>query len=144
MHALHARGVHEYLEPRPRQREQRDLGRIELERQEGSPACVLRQVLGRPRSLGAEVVRAQDCPHDRQEAAQNSILVEAGDRVDRHLDRAPESLGHLRVGFVGIEPGHEQLHQQPGDVGVADQRAFHVGIRERDPGLAQPVSDEQP
>ena len=40
--------------------------------------------------VGLEVVRAQDCPDDAEESAQDPVLVEALDGVDRALQRMLE------------------------------------------------------
>ena len=126
------RRVHEDLELRARRREDRDLRWVELERQV------------RPWRAGFvddEVVGPQHRVDDRQEAAQDPVLVQALDRVDRLPDLDPQSLCLVVVAGIGIEPRAEQLDEQRRDVGVAEQRALHVRVRERDSGLAQVLGD---
>ncbi len=78
VHRLDARRVDEDLEHRPRLGQVRHQVGIQLERE-----VRLRLAAG----VRLEVVRPQDCPDDAQEAAQDPILVEALDRIDRALQR---------------------------------------------------------
>ena len=65
-------------------------------------------------------------------------MVEAGHVVERLGDPLLDLLRprgpRLRVAgqcvAAGVEPGLEQLHQQPGDVDVAGERALDVVLRE--------------
>ena len=132
VHSLEARRVHEDLELRARRGQERDPLGVELERQKRSRGVVL---------VDHEIVGAQRRAHHRLEAAQDPVLVEAGDRVDRLPDLGGQPLGSVGVAGVGIKPGAEQLDQQRGDVGMRQQRALHVGVRERDPRLAQVLGD---
>ena len=134
VHALDARGVDEDLVARPRLRQVGDRGRLQLERD------VAVQRTARLRSvLGLEVVGAQGRPDVGQVGAQDPVVVEAGDVVERALDPLLELLDPrgpgLRLGvqpvLPRVEPRLEQLPQQPCDVGVAVQRGLDVVHRER-------------
>ena len=133
VHALDARRVHEDLEARPRQRDDRDARRVELER----------DVRLRPPVGGRlEEVRPQHRADDGVEAAQDAILVEARDGVDRLLDLGRARSRRLVAALLRrVEAGAEQGDQLGGDAGVGDQRALHVAVAERDPRLAHVAGD---
>ena len=84
VHALHARRVDEDLEARARSRQHGDLRGIELEREVR---------LGR----ALEVVGPQHGAHDGEEAAQDPILVQAVDGVDRLLDLAGDRVRGVAI-----------------------------------------------
>ena len=75
------------------------------------------------------------------EAAQDPVLVEALDGVDRLLDLLADRLRLIEIAPLGVKSGAEQAHQQHRDLGVGNQRALHVGVRERDRRLAQVAGD---
>ena len=132
VHGLHLRRVDEHLELRPRLRQQLDRVGVELERQ-------ARTRVRRP--IGAVVVGSQDRHHDGVERAEDPVLVEALDRLDRMGEALGDPLDPSRVPLLRIEPGGEQVDEPAGDVGVADQRALHVGVRVLDAGLTQVTGD---
>ena len=84
-----------------------------------------------------EGVGADDRADHRQEAAQDAVLVEARDGVERLFDLGRDPLGGVAVVAVGVQAGLEKLDQEPRDVGVCDHRALDVGVREAEPALAQ-------
>ena len=134
MHGLDARGVDEDLEHRARLGQIRDQVGIELQRQVR---------LGLAGRVGLEVVRAQDGADDAEEPAQDPVLVEALDRVDRALELALQR-ARLRVGILGprrIEPHPEQLHEPARDVGVREERILLVRLAEGAARLAQVLGD---
>ena len=88
VHSLDPRRVDEDLEQRPRQRQDRDLRRVELDRQVG---------VGLPSAVVLEGVGADDRADHRQEAAQDAVLVEAGDGVERLFDLGRDPLGGVAV-----------------------------------------------
>jgi hypothetical protein len=117
VHALDARRVDEDLELRPRLRQVGDRLRVELERQVRLAVRV-----------GArwEVVGAQGGLDQGQVGAQDAVLVEAGHLVERARSPRPaRSASRAAPGPAGCpaagEPGLEQLHQQPGDVGLGEK-----------------------
>ena len=146
VHAFHPRGVDEDLVLRPRLGQLGDPVRVELERD-----VRLR------RSVGAalEVVRTERRPDDADVAAQDPVLVEVRHLVERRLDADHDLQGRIELLHgralrilrtrhgahlalpVGVEPHQEQLHQHRGDAGIGGERALHVGLAERDAGLAQ-------
>ncbi len=91
--------------------------------------------------VAPEEVRAQDRLHDRQEAAQDPVLVEALDGVDRLLDLARRAARPRRRRARRGRSAPRTADEQDRDLRVADQRALHVGVRERDPGLTQILGD---
>ncbi len=134
VHGLDAGRVDEDLEHRPRLGQIRDELGIQLQRE-----VRLRAATG----VRLEVVRPQDCADDAQEAAQDPILVEALDRVDRGL-QLPLERPRLRVGVLEphrVEPQPEELDEPAGDVGVRGQRVLHVGLAERASRLAEVLRD---
>ena len=77
VHAFDARRVDEDLERRPRLRQLRHVARVELERQ---PALV------RLLAVLLIIVRAQRRTDRADEAPQDAVLVEAGDRIEQAID----------------------------------------------------------
>ena len=133
MNALRPRRVDEDLEARARQRHERDPRGVELERQVR---------LGRAVGAGLEVVGAQRRRDDRQEVAQDPVLVEALDAVDGLLDARRDLLGRVGVAAARWVEARAEEHDQLGrDLRVGEQRLLHVGIGERGPGLAQVAGD---
>jgi hypothetical protein len=129
VHALHPRRVDEDLEARARSRQERDAGRVQLERQ---------MRLGPAARPGLEVVRPQDRLDHGEEAAQDPVLVEALDRVDLLLDVRGDRVGRLRaVVAVRVEARVEELDQRHRDGRMGDERLGHVALAERDRRLAQ-------
>ena len=89
-----------------------------------------------------EVVRAQHRLHDAQEAAQDAVLVERVDGVDRLLDLAPRTPSAPPRSPVRVEARVEELARARRATPVcAEQRLLHVAVAERDPGLAQVARD---
>ena len=91
--ALGARRVDEDLERGPRVREPDELGRVELERHVWLRLATLLAAL--------EEVRAQHRAHHGEEAAQDLVLVEALDGVDRLLDSTGDRLGRPSSASAG-------------------------------------------
>ena len=131
VHPLGARGVDEDLEARAGLGQPAQLRGVELERQ-------VWRVLARAR---VEVVRAQHRPDHVQEHAQDLVLVEALDGVDRRLDALGHLLGVLAVGPARVEARLEQRDDQPCDLRVGHERLLHVAVAEREPRLAQVLAD---
>ena len=105
-----------------------DLRRVELERHVRLRA-------------GQEVVRAQHRAHDRQEAAQDPVLVEAVDGVDRLLDLARDVLGPPAVAGRDRSARGTAPRARAATPAMREQRVLHVAVAERDPGLAQVARD---
>ena len=129
MHTLEARRVHEDLEHRQRLRQVGDLRRQELEREVG---------LGRAVRTTLEPVGAQGRLDEGEELAQDAVLVEIGDLVERGLDRR-----HLRRarGLAiarerRVEARAEELQQRTRELGIGRQRLLHVGETEGERRLA--------
>ena len=134
MDAFHPRRVDEDLEHRPRSRQIRDPRGIELERE-----IRLRPAV--PAAL--EVVRPQHRHDHAQEAPDDSVLVEAGDRIESRLDLADEApdLG-LRVrGLRRFEAAVKQLDEQARELRVARDGLLHVRLAEHPARLAQVLGD---
>ena len=133
VHALDPGRVDEDLEAGPRRRQQRDARGIELEGE-----VRLRCAVGVP----LEVVGAQHRAQDGEEAAQDPVLVEALDGVDRLLDLPRDRVRCLgRAVAGGIEARAEQLHQRGRHARMGEERPLHVGLAERDPRLPQIARD---
>ena len=140
MHGLDARRIDENLVLRPRLREFRNPLRVELEGE-----------VGLWRAVGArlEVVGAQGGADHAQIAAQDAVLVEIRDLLERGLDpgldleRGVEPgdrpvLPLLRALLPGrVEADLEQLDQHGRDPGVGGERILDIGLAEGGPGLAQ-------
>ncbi len=134
VHRLGPRRVDEHLEHRPRLGQIGDQVRVELERQ-----VRLRVPVG----VGLEVVRPQDGADDAQVAAQDPVLVEARDLVDRGLDLPVERV-RLRVGVDEprrVEAQTEELDEPARDQRMRGQGVLHVGLAEGAAGLAQVLRD---
>ena len=134
VHGLDARRVDEDLEHRPRLGQVRHQVGIQLERE-----VRLRLTAG----VGLEVVRPQHGADDAQEAAQDPILVEALDGVDRALQLALER-PRLRIRVLEprrVEPKPEELDEPARDVGVRRERVLHVVLAERASRLAEVLRD---
>ena len=129
---LDPRRVDEDLELRSWQRKNRNQGGVELERQ-----VEMRLAL----RIELERVGADGGADNAQEAAQDPVLVEARDGVERLVDLGRDPLRPRGVGAFGVQARGEQLDQQPRDVGVGEDRALDVGVREADPALAQVLGD---
>ncbi len=133
VHALDACGADEDLEARARSGKQRNARRIELERE-------IR--LGRAASVRLEVVRSQHRAHDGEEAAQDPVLVEALDRVDRLLDLVRDRVrGRRGVLALGGEARAEELHQRGRHARMGEQRLLHIALAERHARLPQVARD---
>ena len=132
MDGLDPRRVHEDLELGLWQREDRDLDESSLNDRYGwaLPSASFWKAF--VRTIARTTL---------QEAAEDAVLVEARDRVERLLDLLAEPLGGVVVARVGVEPRIEQPDQQPHDVGMAEQRAPDVGVGEADAPLAQVLGD---
>ena len=112
MDALHPRRVDEDLEHRPRGGQVGDARRVELEGEVRLRLAVV---------AALEVVRPQHRLDHAEEAAQDPVLVEAGDRVEPRLDLPDELVGlRLRV-FASrrLEAEAEELHEQARELGFA-------------------------
>ncbi len=132
MHTLQPRGVDEDLELRPRGRQFGDLAGQQLEG-DGLPP-------------GGVEVRPHHRLDDRQEPADDPVVVQAGHVIEAGLDllhqlRGPRPPGAGVQGLRGVELGLEQGDQQPGQIDVRDQRLGDVGLAERDPHLAEVAAD---
>ncbi len=133
VHALDAGRVDENLEHRLRLRHFRNLARVELQREV------------RPRfagGVGAEIVGAQRRVDRREVGAQDAVVVDARDPREQPVEGAAlRGLGApaLRRGNRRVESRDEQFQQVPGRGGVARERLFHVGLRQRQPELAEPA-----
>ena len=89
--------------------------------------------MGAPSASRLEVVGAQHRAHDGEEAAQDPVLVEALDGVDRLLDLPRDRVRGLgRAVAGGIEARAEQLHQRGRHARMGEQRPLHVALAERD------------
>ncbi len=132
VHALHPRGVDPDLEPRPGLRQIRDQSRVQLDRQRAASPSL---------GVGAIRVGAQRRRHQREQRAQDAVLVQARHGRQLRLDRI--DVGHTvcvhrrLIGACRIEPRFEQLHQRDRDVGVVDERLLDVALAECGAGLSQ-------
>ena len=137
MHALDARRIDEDLVERPRQRQAVELAAVELDGD------------GRLRlAAGVELVEvgAQRRLHRVDEVAQDAVLVEALDRLQRGLDRARAIAPRARPSSRrDVEPRIEARVEQRDDVGrdarMLDQRRPHVVLRIGHADLAQEARD---
>ncbi len=135
VHALDPRGVDEDLVLRPWLRQVRDDRRLHLEGHVGVHAVAIG---------GLEVVGAQGGLDVGHVGPQDAVLVEAGHAVERLGEPAldlvdlgdPCLVARVQAALARVEPGLEQLHQQPGDVHVVAQRVLDVVERERGVPLA--------
>ena len=137
MDAFDARRVDEDLVERARQRHAVDLAGGELERDRAARV---------PVGTDLEEVGAQRRVDQVDEAAQDAVLVEAGDVGERGFDALTlglDLLGALIFGEMRIELGDEELHQPGGDAGVAGQRIGDVVLRIGRADLAQ-IAAERP
>src|SRR5215207_8029649 len=119
VHALHAGGVDEDLEPRAGQRQHDYVARVELERE-------VRLWLALRRAL--VVVRAHRRQGYVQEVPEDAVLVQAHDLVERLFYLPSQPLG-LRLGArlpARVEAGFEELHEEAGDVRVREESVLHV------------------
>src|SRR5207247_8885156 len=129
MDALHARRVDEDLEHRPRGGQVGYAGRVELEG----------EVRLRPAVLAAlEVVRPQHRLDDAEEAAQDPVLVEARDRVER-LPYVRRPGPGIAFALRGIEAEPEELDEAARDARVPGQARLHVRLAARAARLAEDV-----
>ena len=133
MHALDARGIDKDFVQRPRQRHGVELAARKLHRNELLRPFVAVELIeiGADRGL-----------HRVDEAAQDAILVEAVDRLQRGFDRAgDESLTRrafaLRHAEMRVEAGVKRSHDLRRDAGVLAQRRPHVILRVGDADLPQ-------
>ena len=90
--------------------------------------------------VGLEPVRAQHGADHLEEAAQDPVLVEARDRVDRLDDLAVE-LARIVILARRVEAALEQLDERRRDLGMPGERLLHVRVAERDPRLAEVLGD---
>jgi hypothetical protein len=119
VHALHAWGVDEDLEPRAGQRQHDDLARVELERE-------VRLGLALRRAL--VVIRAHRRQRDVQEVPEDAVLVQAHDLVERPFYVPSQPLG-LSLGArlpARVEASLEELYEEAGDVRVREEGVLHV------------------
>ncbi len=130
VHALDARRVDEDLEQRPGQRHSHDFRAGELETDRVARASFLSHL---------EEVRTQGRFDKVHEAAQDPILVEAGDTGQCSLDLRPHhSFGcHPVACSSRIEPGAKQGDEPLGDHRVPRERASDVVLPVADAELAQ-------
>ena len=133
VHALDARRVDEDLELRPRQRQHRDLRRVELERQ-------VRVRL--PSAPCLEVVGPQDRPHDTTGSCAG-CGPRRGSR--RRRSRASISLPSRSAASWSWPSGSSRASNSPTSrraiSGWPSQRALHVRVGEGDARLAQVLGD---
>jgi hypothetical protein len=80
------------------------------------------------------VVGSQHRAHDGEEAAQDPILVEAVDGIDRLLDIARDRVRGVAIAG-GVEARTEQLHQSRRHVRMGDERLLYVPLAEGDARL---------
>ncbi len=133
VHALHPGRVDEDLELRPRHRQLGHGLRVDLERQVRLVPAV---------RAALEVVGAQGGQHEGEEAAQDPVLVQAGDVVQGRGDLGHQlvrpGLPHAGAGReAGVEPGREQVDDLPGQLGVGREGALHVVLAVDRAGLPQ-------
>ena len=125
MHGFDPRRIDEDLVERPRQRRVVELAARELDGDQLLRLAVAVEL----KEIGA------DGGGDRiEKAAQDAVLVEALDLLQRGLDRRhhgvlPRIAFEVRHAEVGIEPGVEQGHELRRDAGVPAQRRPHVILR---------------
>ncbi|MDQ1092969.1 hypothetical protein QE400_002382 [Xanthomonas sacchari] len=111
VHAFHARAVHEDLAVRARLGQVRHLGRIQLEA----------DAVAQPAIGGALVVAgAQGRLDHALEAAQDAVLVEAGDLVEQLQQRGRDRV-QLRLAAAAARVDHRLQHLQRGGVAVGQQ-----------------------
>ena len=125
VHALDPGPAHPDLVGRPRQRQLRDGGRIELEGERRTVAVV----------VGAHRRRDQG-----EEAPADAVVVEAGDGVERLADRRRQRgrRGGAAIGRTGgVEAGGEQLDEVARQAGVLGERRLDVRLAEGEADLAQ-------
>ena len=131
MHALDARRIDEDLVERARQRQPVDPGAVELEG-DGLARLSVRADL--------EEVCAQGGIDQVDEAAQDAVVVEAGDGVEGLLDLGM-FLGHALLALAGwharVELGREIGEEARRDVGMAGQRVGDIALGIGCAGLAQ-------
>lgn len=130
VHTLDARRVDPDLEGRAGRRQVRDGLRIELHRDVAVRLAAVRAL---------EEVGAQGGLDDGEEGPQDAVLVERGDLVQGPVELFEEAVDQLGAGVLPLRghPGLEERDQQPGGVDVVAERALHVVLAERRPGLAQ-------
>ncbi len=130
VHALDLRRVDPDLERRARGRQVRDGLRVELHRHVGVPGAG---------AVVLEEVGPQGGLDEVQEGAQDAVLVQRDDLVQRAVQLLQDALGQLQRALLvaGAEPGLEEVHQQAGGVGVVAERVLHVVLGERGARLAQ-------
>ena len=131
MHALDARRIDEDLVERARQRQPVDPGAVELEG-DGLARLAVRADL--------EEVRAERSIDQIDEAAQDAVVVEAGDGIERLLDLGV-LLRHALLAFAGrharVELRGEIGDEARRDIGVAGQRVGDIALGIGRAGLAQ-------
>ena len=118
VHALHLGRVHEDLPPRYRLGHAGNVLAAELEREVGQ------------RSAGLERVRANGRQDHAEEAAQDAVVVQAGDGVQHARDLGLE---RARIGIAILtrrQPELEQPQQPLGDLRVADEGVVDVALGE--------------
>ncbi len=130
VHALDAGRVHPDLVRGPGRGQVRDGLRVELDGQVAVRLAVLAQL---------EVVGAQGGLDDREERAQDAVLVQRDDLVERAVQLLQQTVDQLVPGALplGGHPGLEEVHQQPRGVHVGAERVLHVRLGERGAGLPQ-------
>ena len=118
VHTLHLGRVHEDLPARHRLGHPRHVLAAQLERHVGQRALVL------------EDVRADGGQDHAQEAAQDAVVVEAGDLVQTGHDLGLEPLGRGVAVTRRVEPVLEQRHQLRRQLPVAHEGVVHVALGE--------------
>ena len=131
MHALHPRAVDIDLEKRPRQRQQIDLAAGELDREIGLRLARRRCLV----IIGAHAILRMRVRKLRRMRSSSRLL----DRVERVIDRL--NLGYGRERGTGLRSGSKRVSnnctRRRGDLRMAAQRVFHIGLAEGGAGLPQ-------
>ena len=136
MDRLGARAVDPDLDQRPRQRQLIDRAAVQLHRQVG---------LQLPVGAFLEIVGPQGRADEVEEPAQDAVLVQVGDVVQRVVDLHQQPVDR-DLDIVGDAAGArlrrivhrlEQPDDQPGDAGMIGQRVFHIVLAELEADLAQ-------
>ena len=101
----------------------------------GSSFSTTASAAGRPARL--EPVGAERREHQVHHAAQDSVLVQRGDRIQRGFELVDEAVGVALAVQPGVEPRHEQLDERAGDVGMCGKGLRHIGVAVQRADLAQ-------
>ena len=120
--------VYEDLEQRAGERRIRDARRVELQHDTRRRRVARRRL---------EPIGAQRREHQMHHAAQDPVLVERGDRIQRGFELVDEPVGVALAVEPGVEPRHEQFDERAGDVGMCGERFRHIGVAVQRADLAQ-------